>query len=317
MLGGYQLFKRLALGGTAEVWLARSSITSQLVVIKSILSHLVDEPEFLRMFKAEASLVSSLKHPNIVQCFELSQGQGRTFIAMEFVLGRTLRQIQQVLFDQHKLMPRWFVLRVALDLCEALEHAHTQRDGDGRLLGIVHRDITPENVIVSFSGVTKVLDFGIAKATHDMTPPGGSQIKGKLAYLAPEQIIVEGGTPVDQRTDIYGTGALLYEMMTGLQPFRAANDMALLLRIPRDTPPPASEIAPWVPSKLGVVVMKALAKRPEDRFQSAGELGEELTACLRAEGTDATEQRVAEFMRSLFSKEDRRPPDISYDSITS
>lgn len=300
----------------AEVWLARSVVTSRLVVIKSILPHLADDPDFLRMFKAEATLARSLDHPNIVRCFELGRGLGRTYLAMEFVLGRTSRQIQQALLKQHKLMPRWFALRIAIDLCNALEHAHGLRGENGRLLGIVHRDITPENIMISFSGVTKVLDFGIAKAAHDTTPPGGSQIKGKLAYLAPEQIIAEGRNRVDHRTDVYGTGAVLYEMMTGVQPFRAANDMALLLKIPKDTPIPASEIAPWVPSKVGAVVMKALAKRPDDRFQSARELGEELIDCLRSEGSDATQQRITEFMRSLFDKEDRRPPDGSYDDIT-
>ena len=304
-LRDYQLIERLALGGMAEVWRARETSADQPVVIKMILPHLAEEPEFRQMFAAEAKLAPSLVHPNIVRCFELGVAEGRHFIALEFVSGRTVRQLQERLWEQHKLLPRWLVLRVALDVCLALDYAHERRDAEGRSLGIVHRDITPENVMSDFSGVTKVLDFGVAKGSDELTPPGGSRIKGKLAYLSPEQIVVERHIPVDRRTDVYAVGAVLYELLTGVQPFRAANDMALLLKIPREMPTPPSVIAPWVPSRLSAVVMKALSKSKVDRHQSAAELSEELGACLQLEGIDATERLVADLMKTYFGDNGR------------
>jgi eukaryotic-like serine/threonine-protein kinase len=313
-LGRYQLITRLATGGMAEVWLARATGAKgfqKTVVVKTILPHLADDPDFLRMFIDEALLAAALNHPNIVQIFDLGQIGEQHFIAMEFILGRTMRQVQRVLRKQRKVMPPWLVLRVAVSVCDALDYAHSRRGDNDELLGIVHRDVTPENIMISFSGVTKVVDFGIAKATTSGNVTRAGKIKGKLSYLAPEQILNAGRIPADRRTDIYALGVLLYEMLTGVRPFRAPNDMALLLKIPKEIPTAPSEIARWVPTRLSNIVMKAMDKQPANRFQHARELGEELEAFLTSVGTYPSERHVSAYMCKLFDEEERRVPIIN------
>lgn len=308
-LGRYQLITRLATGGMAEVWLARATGAKgfqKTIVVKTILPHLADDPDFLNMFINEALLAAALNHPNIVQIFDLGQIGERYFIAMEFIVGRTMRQIQRLLRKKHKVMPVWLVLRVMVAVCDALDYAHNRRGDDGELLGIVHRDITPENIMISFSGVTKVVDFGIAKATTSAMITQGGKIKGKLSYLAPEQIIPNGKAQVDRRTDIYALGVVLYEMLTGVRPFRASNDIALLLKIPKELPTAPSEIARWVPTRLSDIVMRALEKNPEKRFQSGRELGADLEGFLTSVGMYPTERQVSEYMCKLFDEEERK-----------
>ena len=310
-LGRYQLITRLATGGMAEVWLARATGAKgfqKTIVVKTILPHLADDPDFLRMFINEALLAAALNHPNVVQIFDLGQIGEHYFIAMEYILGRTMRQVQRVLRKQRKVMPVWLVLKVAVSVCDALDYAHNKRGDDGDLLGIVHRDVTPENIMISFSGVTKVVDFGIAKATTGAIMTQAGKIKGKLAYLAPEQIVAAGSAPVDRRTDIYAMGVLLYEMLTGVRPFRAPNDMALLLKIPKEMPTPPSQIARWVPTRLSDIVMKAMAKEPTDRYQEAGGLGEDLQGFLTSIDTYPTERHVSAYMCKLFPEEERQVP---------
>jgi serine/threonine protein kinase len=313
-LGRYQLITRLATGGMAEVWLGRATGAKgfqKTIVVKTILPHLADDPDFLRMFIDEALLAAALNHPNIVQIFDLGQIGDHYFIAMEYILGRTMRQVQRVLRKQRKVMPPWLVLRVAVAVCDALDYAHNRRGDDGDLLGIVHRDVTPENIMISFSGVTKVVDFGIAKATTGAVMTRAGKIKGKLAYLAPEQIVNAEKALVDRRTDIYALGVVLYEMLTGVRPFRAPNDMALLLKIPKEVPTPPCEIARWVPTRLSNIVMRAMAKDAGERFQEARDLGEDLETFLTSVGTYPTERHVSAYMCKLFGEEERRVPLLS------
>jgi serine/threonine protein kinase len=292
----------------AEVWLARATGAKgfqKTVVVKTILPHLADDPDFMNMFVNEALLASVLDHPNIVQIFDLGQIGERYYIAMEYIVGRTLRQVQRVLRKQHKVMPIWFVLRVAIAVCDALDYAHTKRGDDGALLGFVHRDITPENIMISFTGVTKVVDFGIAKATAGAAITQGGKIKGKLSYLAPEQILPHTKSRVDGRTDIYALGIVLYEMLTGVRPFRAANDIALLLKIPKEIPTPPCEIARWVPQRLSAIVMRALEKKMDARYQTAKEMGAEIESYLTSVGMYPAERQIGEYMTKLFSEESR------------
>jgi serine/threonine protein kinase len=312
-LGRYQLITRLATGGMAEVWLGRATGVKgfqKTIVLKTILPHLADDPDFLRMFVDEALLAAALNHPNIVQIFDLGQIGDTYFIAMEFILGKTMRQVQRVLRKQRKVMPPWLVLRTVVSVCDALHYAHNRSDDDGNLLGIVHRDVTPENLMVSFSGVTKVVDFGIAKASTAATVTRAGKIKGKLSYLAPEQIIHAGTMPPDGRSDIYSLGVVLYELLTGVRPFRASNDMALLLKIPKESPQPPCDIARWVPTRLSDIVMKAMAKDPDERFLDAGALGEELETFLTSVGTYPTERHISGYMCKLFTEDERRIPTI-------
>lgn len=310
-LGRYQLITRLATGGMAEVWLGRATGVKgfqKTIVLKTILPHLADDPDFLRMFVDEALLAAALNHPNIVQIFDLGQIGETYFIAMEYILGKTMRQVQRLLRKQRKVMPPWLVLRAVVSLCDALYYAHNKRGDDGRLLGVVHRDVTPENIMISFSGVTKVVDFGIAKASTAANITRAGKIKGKLSYLAPEQIVRAGKAPADRRSDIYSVGVVLYEMLTGVRPFRAPNDMALLLKIPKEEPTPPSEIARWVPSRLSDIVMRAMVKDPRDRYQDAAELSEDLEAFLTSVGTYPTERHISGYMCKLFDEVERQIP---------
>lgn len=307
-LGSYQLLKKLATGGMADVWAARSVGVGgypQTAVIKTILPHLADNEDFLSLFEAEADLIAALNHPNIAHYHGKGFDEGVHYLAMELVLGRTLREVQRRRMQQSKALPPWFVLRVAIDVCQALHHAHEQRDDLGEPLGIVHRDITPENVMVSFSGVTKVVDFGIAAAARATKVSSGG-LTGKIAYLSPEQVIDAAETKVDRRADIYSVGVLLYEMLTGVQPFRATNDMALVLKIPREVPRPPNEIARWIPTPLSGIIMRALAKKPSKRQQTAAQMADELEACFDFFELDPTERDLSELMCAHYAPEERR-----------
>jgi eukaryotic-like serine/threonine-protein kinase len=308
MLGSYLLLRRLGTGGMAEVWAARSvgiDGLQQTAVVKTILPHLADNADFLELFEAEAELVAALNHPNIAHYHGKGFDEGVHYIAMELVLGRTLREAQLRRRKQSKALPPWFVLKVAIDVCHALDHAHNHRSDEGEQLEIVHRDITPENVMVSFSGVTKVVDFGIAAAARASNASGGG-LTGKIAYLSPEQVLCSKGATVDRRSDIYSVGVLLYEMLTGVQPFRASNDMALVLKIPREIPRPPNEIARWIPTSLSSIIMRALSKKPDRRQQSATQLAEELEACFDFFEVDPTERSLSKVMCELFAPDERR-----------
>jgi serine/threonine protein kinase len=295
----------------AEVWLARATGVKgfqKTIVIKTILPHLADDPEFLRMFIDEALLAAALNHPNIVQIFDLGQIGETYFIAMEHILGKTMRQVQRFLRKQRKVLPLWLVLRMAVSVCDALQFAHDKRGDDGKLLRIVHRDVTPENIMISFSGVTKVVDFGIAKASSVANVTRAGKIKGKLSYLAPEQIVRAGKAPVDRRSDIYATGVMLYELLTGVRPFRADNELDLLRKITKEDPASPSEVAHWVPSRLNDIVMKAISKDWKARYQHAAELGEDLEVFLTSLGAYPTERNIAGYMCKLFDEKERQLP---------
>ena len=295
----------------AEVWLARATGAkgfSKTIVVKTILPHLAEDPDFLRMFIDEALLASSLNHPNIVQIFDLGEADSHYFIAMEFIKGRSLRQIQRAMLRRRLRMPQWLILRIVAAVCSALDYAHNRSDDDGTPLGLVHRDATPENIMISFSGITKVVDFGIAKATTATVTTQIGRIKGKFAYLAPEQIHSAGKRPADHRIDIYTIGVILYEMLTGVRPFRAESDVALFYNITNVEPTPPREIDPKISEHLSDIVMKALAKKPEQRFQTASELGDLIESILASGKAYPTERHVCAFLAKLFDAAERREP---------
>jgi serine/threonine protein kinase len=295
--GRYALTRRLATGGMAEVWLARDvrATPSRVVVLKMLLSELCEDPDFVKMFLDEARLASVLSHPNIVDVFDLGQIQNRYFIAMEYLAGKTLRQVVQRLRSDNRRLPVWFALLVAIKTCEALDHAHSACDDEGWPLSIVHRDVTPENVMVGYDGSIKVLDFGIAKASTRHTKTRAGVMKGKHAYLAPEQILsVDTGCPVDHRADLYSLGILLYELVTAARPFDAANELALIRSItdPESKPLSPRALAPWLEPAVEEVILRAMARDPSQRFRSAAEMRDALVDCLAASGQQPTERHV-------------------------
>ncbi len=308
-IGRYLLATRLATGGMAEVWLARSRTGddgARPVVIKALLPDLAEDPDLVHMFLDEAALAARLDHPNIVHVMESGQAGGRCFIAMEHVPGRTLRQLERQLRRDGKTIPPWFVLSVAESVCNALECAHTQRDEQGAPLEIVHRDVSPENVIVGLNGEVKVLDFGVAKMSTSAIRTKVGEIKGKHAYLSPEQIrAVEGQGRVDLRTDLFSLGIVMYELLTLVRPYSGDNPLALMNSILSQTPrpPSPSSLAPWVAREVDELVMRAMAHDPADRFASAQEMGCAIRHCVDSRSPRPTPAHLAAMLEIVFSGE--------------
>ena len=253
--GRYRVLKRLGTGGMAEVWCAEDEVLGRNVALKLLGSRYAEDPEFRERFRREARAAAGLTHPNIVGIFDRAEWDGTPYIAMELVDGRTLKD----LVIQRGPMP----IDVAIDLTEqllkALGYAHKR--------GIVHRDVKPQNVIIDGEGQAKVADFGIARAVNsDMTETGA--IVGTVQYLSPEQA---HGQPVDQRSDLYSAGVVLYELLTGRVPFDGEAPVSIALKHVSERPAPPSQLRPGIPPAIESVVLRALEKDPAYRFQSAEE----------------------------------------------
>jgi len=299
VLSRYVILGKLASGGMAEVWLARQrgpSGFNKTLVLKTISSTVGAEPKFLQMFVEEARLVAQLNHPNIVQVFDLDVADGHPFIAMEYLDGRTLAQLlRELKARKERLEPRMAV-RMAADVCAALEYAHQLKDEAGAPLNIIHRDVTPDNIFITYQGQVKVLDFGIAKAaaSSSLTQPG--MVRGKLAYISPEQLL---GEKPDQRVDLWAVGVNLYAMLAGHPPFVGNGDVELMGTVLSSEPSRLAELDLGLPPELDDIVMRALEKKRERRHASAGELRGLLEAYLGGQPAISAFQ-VAELMERLF-----------------
>ncbi len=266
---GYERLTPLATGGMAELMLAERAITPgfrKQVVLKRVLPVHAADPSFTRMFLREARIAASLDHPNVVQVYDSGSSDGRTFLAMEYVHGVDLRQLIAAVRAREQVLLLPHLLTIMVGLCAGLHYVHERRSQHGEPLGLVHRDVSPSNVLISEEGAVKLTDFGVAAATaHSIATRSGS-IKGKLAYMAPEQA---RGEPVDRRADLFGLGAVLYELSTGARPFVAANDAALLYRVLEADPIAPGECVPGYPPQLEAIVLRALAKDPDARQPTA------------------------------------------------
>lgn len=298
-IGPYQLLTPLASGGMAEVWLARridDAPDSVPIVLKTIHPRHANSPEFVSMFLNETRVATRLQHPNIVRVYESGFAESRHYIAMEYVVGRTLRQILWRASYLNRLFPVWFAVEVAAAVCDALDYLHQLCDREGHPLRLLHRDVTPENVMVSFNGEVKLLDFGIARA---LSLPSMTQVgtfKGKFGYTAPELIdIDQSESPCDARSDLYSLGVLLYESLTGKHPYHAENDAQLLQMVldkARIAAAPSS-IAAWIPARLDGLVLKCIAKKAEERYQSAHAMRWALRDFMKDTGLCPTAQHLA------------------------
>ncbi len=301
-LGRYEISSRLASGGMAEVWLAQATGVSgfrKQVVIKTILPSLAENPEFTKMFIQEALVASGLNHPNIVQIFDLGECGGHYYIAMEHVPGKTLRQIVKAHRARQNILPQWFVLQVMSAVCQGLHYAHELRDEAGRFLGLVHRDISPENIMVSYNGMVKVLDFGVAKADTGTAAIRTGSIKGKHAYMAPEAF--EG--KVDRRTDIFAIGVMMYELLTGVRPYQGKNILDMMWQIIQTVPHPPSHICDQVPWELERIVLDALERDPGARVADAALLQRRVDDFLVKWGGSRSPHEMGEFVRDLFRED--------------
>ncbi|HXK10132.1 MAG TPA: serine/threonine-protein kinase [Vicinamibacteria bacterium] len=303
--GPYQLLDRVAIGGMAEVFKAKKAGVEgfeKVVALKRILPHLSDNKEFVDMFVDEAKMVAGLAHPNIVQIFDLDHVDKSYYIAMEYVHGRDLRTIMRRAREKGLRMPLDLSLRVVSHVCAALEYAHRKKDERGRPMEIVHRDVSPQNILLSFEGDVKLADFGIAKAATKASITDRGALRGKLLYMSPEQA---WGRPIDRRSDVFSLGIVLYEMVTETKPFIGAGTELTILELVRQCViTPAREINPRVPEALDRVIMKALARDPGERYQDAGQMQRGLERFLR-ERPPVSARDLARFLELLFDRSER------------
>lgn len=264
----------------ADLFLAKTVTDSfeRVVVLKKILPKYASSPRFVQLFLDEAKLAASLSHKNIVQVFDVSPAGADSFFAMEFVHGNDVRTLLHRAWKRNEKMPVRFAIQIAAQVAHALHFAHEKRRPDGSLLDIVHRDVSPSNVVVSYDGAVKLLDFGVAKAATSTIKTRTGTLKGKIAYMSPEQA---KGMSIDRRSDIFSLGIVLWEMVTTTRLYRGENDLATLQLIINQPPRRPSELNPDCPPELERIILRALAQDPKVRFQTAHELAVELEDLVR------------------------------------
>ncbi len=301
-LGKYTLLRKLATGGMAEVFLARADGPmgfQKKCVVKRILPHFNDDPRFTEMFLGEARLAAQLNHPNLVQIFDFGQADGQYYLAMEYIDGPNLRVLNQAARRQEGPVGFALAARIVALAAEGLHHAHELRGEDGAFLNLVHRDISPDNVLVSRSGAVKVVDFGIAKATTQPHLTKSGMIKGKMAYMPPEQLARE---PLDRRSDLFALGIVLYELVTGGMPFDATSEVSIIQALmsakPLDRP---TVYRPDCPPALEAIITRCLEKSREARYPSAAALQNDLEHFIQSTGQVVGTRDIASLVEFLFA----------------
>ncbi|MDP3504637.1 MAG: serine/threonine-protein kinase [Myxococcales bacterium] len=300
--GRYQLLKKLATGGMAQIYLARQLGVQgfeKLLVVKRILPHLAENEDFITMFLDEARIAARLNHPNVVQIFDLGQQDDTFYIAMEYIHGEDVRKVWKQAERQGTAIPIPLICRIIIESCSGLDYAHKKADPGGRPLNIVHRDISPQNILVSFEGGVKVVDFGIAKAADQATVTKSGVLKGKYSYMSPEQA---QGKQVDARTDVFALGVVLYELLTGARLFKRANDIQTLNAVTECKIEPPSNVDARLPKDLDAIVMRALAKNRDDRYADAREMQQALEDWVLKNKLPSGSVHLAAFMQDIYAE---------------
>jgi hypothetical protein len=294
----YELLYPFAQGGMATVWVARIQGKhgfEKLVAVKTILPHLASEPGFRTMFLDEARIASGIRHPNVAEVHDLGEEAGTLYMVLEWVSGDSWSKLYTAVSGMNHPFPVHLLIRIAADACAGLHAAHELRDASGSLLNVVHRDISPQNILISTAGITKVIDFGIAKAldrTAEETRVG--MLKGKASYASPEQARMRG---VDRRADLWAMGTILYQYLSGSLPYEGKNDLLTLKNLTSGKPP--RPLPPHVPPALGAVVMRALAPSLEERFATALDMQRALEG---AQVQPTTQADVAAFLHHYLAE---------------
>ncbi|MFO0724800.1 MAG: serine/threonine-protein kinase [Myxococcota bacterium] len=300
-VGRYELIRKIATGGMAELFLARFTGPGgfeKRCAVKRILPQFAEDEEFTRMFLNEARVAAMFDHPNIAQIFELGtdEATGQLFIAMELITGMDLRGLMRLSRDRGQEVPAELAAFMMTQALDGLAYAHEFRDPDGHPMHLVHRDVSPQNILVSFDGAIKVVDFGIVKANTQEGHTQTGMLKGKIAYMSPEQA---SGEHLDGRSDVFAIGVCLYELITGVKPFRATTEIMTLKAILENDPQPITHFVPDCPIGIENAVYRSLMKRREDRFSSAREFQLELVRVLRSCPVPLDRHVLSEFVRSL------------------
>ncbi|MCA9568531.1 MAG: serine/threonine protein kinase [Myxococcales bacterium] len=298
--GDYHLLEKIATGGMAEVWRARAyglAGFEKILVIKKVLQNLAGDDEFIKLFIDEARISVQLLHVNIVQVFDLGEVNGQYYMAMEYVHGQDLARLVSRALDMGTF-PIPLTLFVMSEVLKALQFAHERTDEDGKPLRIVHCDISPQNILVSYAGEVKITDFGIsraafqAQALHEV-------IRGKYAYMSPEQV---DGKELDGRSDLFSLGVVFFEMLTGRRLFKAKSRDETIARVRRADVPAPHTYRPEISADLEAIVLKSLRARPEDRYQSCAEMLEAIGVLMVQEGHRATNNDLAAFVRAVVEQ---------------
>jgi serine/threonine protein kinase len=310
-LGSYEVLVPVARGGMASVWAGRtrgSGGVQDLVAIKTLLPELDDDPEFHKMFRDETRVASRIRHPNVAGLFAVGEHGETPYLVMEWVDGDTLAALLRAAKPLGGI-PQGIVLRIASDTCSGLHAAHELKGDDGHSLDVVHRDITPANVLLTSGGQAKIVDFGVAKskAQIHVTRVGGV-VKGKTPYLSPEQL---GGLPLDRRSDLFSLGTMLYVLTTGLHPFRGESDLKTLENIAIKKPVPLRSIVPWIDPSFETLVLKLLEKDPRQRLASAADVKAEIDRILETLDEPCGNGDVAAFLRKALGEQlDQRAKEL-------
>jgi eukaryotic-like serine/threonine-protein kinase len=301
--GKYYLLERINVGGMAEVFRAKAFGVEgfeRLVAVKRILPNIAEDKEFIKMFIDEAKIAVQLNHANIAQIFDLGVVDSSYYIALEHIHGRDLRNIFDRCRGAGEPMPIAQACFVVMKVCEGLDYAHNKRDQQGREIHLVHRDVSPQNVLISFEGEVKLIDFGIAKAAGKGSKTQAGILKGKFGYMSPEQV---RGLPIDRRSDIFSCGIVLYELLTGERLFVGESDFSTLEKVRNVEILPPSTYNRRIPDELERIVLKALAKDSDDRYQNAIDLHDELQAFVYTAGEFYSRKDLASWMKRSFAKE--------------
>jgi len=305
-LGRYHLLDRIAFGGMAEIYRAKTFDANghaHLVAVKRVLAHLAEDDDFIQMLVDEAKIASMLKHRNIARVYEFARAHGEYFIAMEHVDGKDLRSILERCRQQKRPIPPQHAAYVAMEISSALHAAHTAVDNRGQPLRIVHRDVSPSNVISAYTGEVKLCDFGIAKATLSKVNTKTGVIKGKVKYMTPEQAL---GRRLDHRSDLFSLGTCLYEMLTRLPPFTASNEMDLLIKVRDAKYRPITDVVPSVPRELEGIADRCLTRSRAHRYQTADEVAQALREFLSEYMPNYSRSHLGRYVRKQFAGEIER-----------
>ena len=302
-LGNYELLLRVGRGGMASVWVARERADEtkddRLVAVKVMLNELADESEFVKMFLDEVRLVRSIHHPNVVDVFDVGEHEGTMWMSMEWVEGESLHTVIAEA-GKRRAIPPELAVRIIADAAAGLHAAHELRDVDGSLRGVVHRDISPHNILIGTNGTVKLVDFGVAKAVGRISEATrAGQLKGKFGYMSPEQALGKG---VDRRSDIFSLGIVLFELTTSRRLFRGEHDIETLRLVISGAIPKPTLIDAKYPPELERIVLKALERNVSARYQTAAEFEHDLRAYLKAERLIVPQSGVAGILKRVLGE---------------
>jgi serine/threonine-protein kinase len=316
-LGRYELLTPIAQGGMATVWAARQSGSHgfrKTVALKVTLPTLSEDPQFERMFLSEGRLAMRVHHPNVVETLDLGELDGLVYLGMEWVDGESLSTLIKATEKASDPLSLPMAVHICARAARGLHAAHTVLDDDDQPAGIVHRDVSPQNIMISFDGHVKVVDFGVAKSHMEFGGTQVGQFKGKVPYMAPEQA---SGEPVDARTDVFAMGTLLYRLTTGKHPFLGGTESITLANIVTNEPLPPSDVVEAYPPELEAVVLRCLQKKPSERFPTMAELATALDRLSVALGGPISEEELGTFTKRHLAENRKRRRDAMRDAAKS